>query len=120
MRLLRNRMDNSDDRGGGLATSPSLKACELCQKGKAEIPISDNEGEKAQSQMILKPVPSIEDESRMTDKQKGYLMFLMSTMRNESIREDLIKRLELLLRSKAAKIISALVEGDEEEASRFF
>ena len=44
MRLLRNRMDNSDDRGGGLATSPSLKACELCQKGKAEIPISDNEG----------------------------------------------------------------------------
>ena len=82
---------------------------------------SEHEGEKAQSQMIpWKPVPSIEDEPRMTDKQKGYLMFLMSTMRNESIREDLIKRLELLPRSKAAKIISALVEGDEEEASRFF
>lgn len=71
-------------------------------------------------QSTLKPVPSIKDEPRMTDKQKGYLLFLMSTMRNDAIREDLIKRLELLSRSKAAKIISALIEGDEEEASQFF
>ena len=66
------------------------------------------------------PQTLLEDEPRMTDKQKGYLLFLMSTMRNESIREDLIKRLKLLSRSKAAKIISALVEGDEERASQFF
>lgn len=38
-------MPGNSEHEGGLATaSSSVKACELCQKGKAEIPISDNEG----------------------------------------------------------------------------
>jgi hypothetical protein len=84
----------------------------------------ESNGEKAQSQIIqimpLKPVPAREDEPRMTDKQRGYLLFLMSTMRNDVLREDLRKRLELLSRGKAAKIISELVSGNEEAVSQFF
>lgn len=60
------------------------------------------------------------DEPRMTANQKEYLLFLMSTMCNENIREGIRKRLGILSRLKAAKIIKALVGENEEGATEFF
>jgi len=50
----------------------------------------------------------------MTAKQKGYLLFLMSTIRDDRIRQEIQKRLCVLSKMQARKIISSLVSGNEE------
>lgn len=50
----------------------------------------------------------------MTVKQRNYLLFLMSTIKDDKIRHELQKRLCVFSKIQASKIISTLVSGDEE------
>jgi hypothetical protein len=59
-------------------------------------------------------------EEMITNKQKGYLVFLASTIQNDKLRQDLVKRLNLLTKQKASKIIGALVDGKIDEVASFF
>lgn len=50
----------------------------------------------------------------MTARQKDYLLFLMSTVKDDRIRQEIQKRLCVLSKLQACKIISSLVSGNEE------
>ena len=56
----------------------------------------------------------------MTAKQRGYLEFLMTMIQNDRLRQDLQKRMNLLSKTQASKIIDALVSGNEERIADFF
>ena len=59
-------------------------------------------------------------EEKMTIKQKDYLSFLMTTIQNDKIRQDLQKRMILLSKAQASNIIDAIVSGSMESIVNFF
>jgi hypothetical protein len=68
--------------------------------------------------MVLSQDEQIDD--RITANQKSYLNLLATTIQHDQIRKDLLKRMNLLSRYKASKIIETLLAGDAEEITRFF
>jgi hypothetical protein len=59
-------------------------------------------------------------DDKITANQKSYLNLLASAIQHDQIRKDLLKRMNLLSRYKASKIIETLLAGDAEEITRFF
>ena len=50
----------------------------------------------------------------MTAKKKDYLLYLMSTTKDDRIRQEIQKRMCVLSKMQARRIISLLVSGNEE------
>ena len=59
-------------------------------------------------------------DDKITANQKSDLNLLASAIQHDQIRKDLLKRMNLLSRYKASKIIETLLAGDAEEITRFF
>lgn len=73
-----------------------------------------------QEKEVLADNTSELEPEKMTAKQKNYLLFLMSTVKDDRIRQELQKRSCVLTKAQASKIIGVLVSGVEERVVDFF
>lgn len=96
----------------------------LQEKKPIVVEMNSESGESDEPDVteFLKTEEKIEsvDETKITEKQKGYLGFLMTMIQNDRLRQDLQKRMNLLSKIQATRIIDALVSGNEERIADFF
>jgi hypothetical protein len=94
----------------------------LKEKELTSVTLEDNSNDEGlkeapqqqqQKEVLAEDSEEFEPEET-TIKQRNYLSFLMSTIRDEKIRQELQKRLCVLSKEQASKIISELVAGNEE------